>query len=125
LKGTGFSPYEKSRDEIGASAPATKPSCSAKFNYTGKPDTFDVAVQYLDLQGGAAKFTLSINGHQVDTLSADDHLPSSRPNGDNSTRHTVPKLTLKPGDTIRIEGTPDNIDSAALDYIELLPRTAD
>lgn len=99
-------------------------SCSATFTYTGQPGTFNLAVQYFDLQGGAAKFTLSINGHQTDTWSADDHFASQKPNGDNSTRHIAHNLTLNTGDKIRIEGTPDKTDPAALDYIELIPHPA-
>jgi hypothetical protein len=47
-------------------------------------------------------------------------LPSSRPNGDNSTRHTVQGIDLKPGDVLRVEGVPDQADPAALDYIEVM-----
>ena len=52
---------------------------------------------------------------------ADATLPSSHPNGDNSTRHTVRAVDLKPGDVLRVEGTPDGTDPAALDYIEVEP----
>jgi len=97
-----------------------QPSCSATFNYTGRLGTFDLAVQYFDLQSGAAKFALSIDGRPVDTWSADDHLPSSHPNGDNSTRHLVHHVALRPGDSIHLEGIPDAGDPAALDYIEIL-----
>jgi alpha-glucuronidase len=99
-----------------------QPSCSATFNYTGRPGTFDLAVQYFDLQSGAAKFALSIDGRPVDTWSADDHLPSSHPNGDNSTRHIVHHVALRPGDSIHLEGTPDASDPAALDYIEIIKQ---
>ena len=30
-------------------------------------------------------------------------------------------MELKPGDVMRVEGTPDGADPAALDYIELAP----
>jgi len=48
-------------------------------------------------------------------------LPSRQPHGDNSTRHIARGVALKPGDVIRIEGTPNGLDVAALDYIELQP----
>jgi len=99
-------------------------SCSADFNYTGNPGSFEVAVEYFDLQGGSAKFTILINGHQQDTWSADDNLPSRSPNGDNSTRHIAHNIALKTGDVIRIEGTPDDADHAAFDYIEILVRSS-
>jgi alpha-glucuronidase len=97
--------------------------CTADFAYEGKSGGFNVAVQYFDLQGGIARFALSINGRPVESWSADATLPTRRPHGDNSTRHIVHNVTLKPGDTIRVEGTPDKTDPAALDYIELLPVT--
>jgi len=52
---------------------------------------------------------------------ADAVLPSRQPHGDNSTRHIARGVALKPGDVIRIEGTPNGLDVAALDYIEVQP----
>ena len=98
-------------------------SCSADFTYSGRPGTFKVAVQYFDIGGGGAKFALSINGRQIDTWTAQDNLPSNHPNGDNSTRYILHSVALKSGDLIRIKGTPDAPDSAAFDYIEILPST--
>jgi alpha-glucuronidase len=108
--------------ETGASAPA--PTCTAEWTYNGQPGRFYIAVQYFDLQGGSAKFTLTLNGHAPAPdaeWSADATLPTSRPHADNSTRHIIHSVTLKAGDTIRIEGTPDGHDPAALDYIEFFP----
>ncbi len=96
-------------------------SCSAMWTYTGKPGRFDIAAQYFDLQGGVAQFTLMVNGQPVASWAGDAQLPSPRPDGDNSTRHTVHGIALKPGDTLRVQGTPDKDDPAALDYIELTP----
>ena len=100
---------------------AGQPSCSAEWTYTGKPGLFNIAVQYFDLQGGAADFTLSVNSHPVATWLADALLPSRRPNGDNSTRRTVPAVDLKPGDILRVDGISDDTDPAAFDYIEITP----
>jgi alpha-glucuronidase len=96
-------------------------SCSAEWTYAGQPGRFNIAVQYFDLQGGVAKFTLEVNGEGVASWAADATLPSRRPNGDNSTRYTAHDIDLKPGDMIRIEGTPNGSDPAALDYIEISP----
>lgn len=96
-------------------------ACSAEWTYAGAAGHFNIAVQYFDLQGGVAKFKLTINGQPADAWSADATLPSTRPNGDNSTRHTVRNVQLKPGDLLRVEGTPDGADPAALDYIEVAP----
>ena len=104
-----------------------QPSCSAKWTYSGGEGRFNIAVQYFDLQGGIAKFTLTINGRPADSeasWNADATLPSTHPNGDNSTRHIIRGVTLKPGDAIRVVGTPDQTDPAAIDYIEMLPATS-
>jgi alpha-glucuronidase len=98
--------------------------CAAEWTYAGPAGHFNIAVQYFDLQGGEAKFTLALNNHPVDSWPAEATLPSRRPNGDNSTRRTIPNIDLKPGDTIRIVGTPEGPDPAALDYIEIT-STAD
>ncbi len=70
---------------------------------------------------GVAKFRLDINDQPAATWLAGATLPSRRPNGGNSTRHTIPADDLKPDDTIRIEGTPDSTDPAAFDSVEFLP----
>jgi alpha-glucuronidase len=99
-------------------------SCSAEWTYTGTPGSYNIAVQYFDLQGGVAHFALSVNGSPIALWAADGSLPSRRPDGDNSTRFTARGVNLKPGDVIRIEGTPDGPDQAALDYIEIDPASA-
>jgi len=103
--------------------------CTAEWTYNGPPGRFDIAVQYFDLQPGTAHFTLDVNDRQVVSWAADALLPSRRPNGDNSTRFTFRGpdfrgLELKAGDMIRVEGTPDDKDPAALDYIEIEPAAA-
>jgi alpha-glucuronidase len=99
-------------------------ACAANFTFSGKPGSYNIAVQYFDLRDGVAKFNLKLNGQSIATWSADATLPSKIPNGDNSTRRTIPNVALKPGDTLRVEGTPDDKDPAALDYIELTPAAA-
>jgi alpha-glucuronidase len=96
-------------------------ACIAEWTWTGQPGHYNIAVQYFDLQGGAAGFTLLINHQPAATWRADGNLASTRPDGDNSTRRTIPNIALKPGDIIRIEGIPDGPDPAALDYIEVTP----
>ena len=95
--------------------------CAAEWTWAGPGGRFNIAVQYFDLQGGAAHFTLKVNGQPAGAWLADATLPSRRPNGDNSTRHTIRGVELKPGDLLRAEGTPDKDDPAALDYIDVTP----
>ena len=93
--------------------------CAAEWTWKGAAGRFDIAVQYFDLQGGAAKFALSANGKQAGAWTADGTFPSRRPHGDNSVRYTVRSVELKPGDVLRVEGVPDEKDAAALDYVEV------
>jgi alpha-glucuronidase len=103
--------------------PAPEPSktCSAEWTYNGRAGTFNIAMQYFDLQGGVAHFTLKANGKGVASWAADATLPSLWPNGDNSTRYTAQNIALKPGDVLEVGGTSDGRDPAALDYIEVEP----
>jgi alpha-glucuronidase len=102
-------------------ANAVPKGCSAEWTYEGNAGRFDIAVQYFDLQAGVAHFALNVNGKAIATWAADAKLPSRRPNGDNSTRFTTSDVDLKPGDVLRVDGTPDASDPAALDYIEIEP----
>jgi alpha-glucuronidase len=117
--GGGFNPRIKPAESGGASAPEEMRTCAAEWTWRGPTGRYSIAIQYFDLQGGAARFTLLIDNHPAATWLADANLPSTRPNGDNSTRRTIPNLALKPGDILRIEGIPDGPDPAALDYIEI------
>ena len=117
-------PWEDASRGKAVSCGETK--CTAEWTYQGTTGRFNIAVQYFDLQGGIAKFALTINGRQPTpdaSWSADAMLPTPRPHGDNSTRHIVHNVDLKSGDTIRIEGSPDGKDPATLDYIEILPAS--
>ncbi len=105
----------------GKAASCAEKSCTAEWTYTGPPGRYSIAVQFFDLQGGAARFTLKVNGQPAASWAADATLPSNRPDGDNSARHTIHAVQLKPGDTICVEGIPDGADPAALDYVEVTP----
>jgi len=55
----------------------------------------------------------------VDEWAAGDYLPSEKPDGSSATRRVIHGLALRPGDEIRIEGTPDGAEYAPLDYVEV------
>ena len=115
-------PWEDASGGKAVSCPVAS-GCTAEWTYQGAAGRFNIAVQYFDLQGGTAQFEVAVDGQAVNTWPADATLPSRRPHGDNSIRHIVHEVALKPGDTIRIKGTPDGADPAALDYIEILPTS--
>ena len=95
--------------------------CSASFQYDGPPGWFDLRVQYFDTHNGVARYRAFLGAQLVDEWLADDNLPTARIDAGSSTRRMIAGLPLRPGDVIRIEGTPDAGDAAALDYIEILP----
>jgi alpha-glucuronidase len=96
--------------------------CSAGFRYDGPPGRYDIAIGYFDQNNGVSKYSLSVAGRTLDRWAADDTLPASTMNGSSATRHTVPSVTLRPGDEIRVEGVPDGGEPAPLDYVELIRR---
>jgi len=103
---------------------AAQRTCTAQWTWIGLSGHYNIAVQYFDLQGGAAKFSFRYRNRTVDTWLADAKLPSRIPNGDNSTRHIIRNVDLQEGEPIFIDGTPDGPDPAAFDYIEITPADA-
>ena len=99
--------------------------CTAEWTYSGPAGRFNIATQYFDLPDGIANFALDVNGKQVAAWDANALLPSRVPNGDTSTRYTACGIDLKPGDVLRIAGTPGGSDPAAVDYIAVSPAATD
>ena len=96
--------------------------CSASLKVDRKPGWYEVDVQYFDMPNGDAKFTLLVNGQRIDSWTGNMRLPARHLGGDSSTRRWVHGVALRPGDELRIEGTPDRQDPAALDYVEIRPQ---
>jgi len=96
-------------------------TCAATTRFGGGPGTYDIVVQYFDENDGASSFSLVAGNRTNDRWVADSDFPSDAPNGHTSTRHILRRVTLAPGDVIRIEGTPDRGEGAVLDYIEVVP----
>jgi len=119
VSGHDLSRAAEAPKSAGALAPAETSACSVEWTWPGQAGRYNLAVQYFDLQGGVAKFTLAVDGHTAATWTADATLPSRRLHGDNSTRYTAKAVDLKPGDVLRVEGIPNGPDQAALDYIEV------
>jgi alpha-glucuronidase len=95
--------------------------CSAALRFDGEPGWYRIAIQYFDVSGGAARYALRVAGQKVSDWLADGDLPSDKPNGHTSTRHTANGIALRPGDEIRIDAQPDGNDLAAVDYVEIEP----
>ena len=97
-------------------------ACTASTQFTGSAGTYTIDVRYFDARDGVATFTLSVNGKQVDAWQASDNLPTNEINGTSSTRRRIAGVSLAAGDTIMVSGWPDDLDPAALDYIETIPE---
>lgn len=93
--------------------------CTATTVFNRAAGTYDIAVQYFDYRHGVSIYDLYLNGNQIKEWRADNSLPGEQMNGDTSTRITFRGITLKPGDTLRIEGHPNNAEPAPLDYLEI------
>jgi alpha-glucuronidase len=97
--------------------------CTLTTTLNKPAGTYNITVQYFDYWSGKSHFTLDLNHKPIGQWIADDTLPPARaenqPNGDTSTRITFPNITLKPGDTLTLHGTPDNTEPAPVDYFEI------
>ena len=93
--------------------------CAARSVFEGAAGRHDIRVRYFDQNNGMARFRLLVNGKLLDQWVASDRLPTQKIDATSSSIRIVLGVALKPGDEIRIEGSPDGGESAALDYIEI------
>ncbi len=112
-------PWEAASGETAIVCPAKK--CTASTQFEGAAGWYDLRVQYFDLPVGASRFRVFINGQLVDEWTADDKAPARKLDASASSRREIKGIALRKGDQIRIEGSPDKSEPAALDYIEIRP----
>ena len=115
-----ITPWETASGGKAVTCPAAK--CTASMKYEGGAGWYTVRVQYFDLNGAVSRFKLQVGDQVVDEWSATDRLPARKLDASSSTRRVVTGIALRPGDEIRIEGTPAGRELAALDYVELIPE---
>ena len=98
-------------------------ACTLTAKLDRPAGSYNIAVQYFDLRTGASTFELLLNGKAIADWTADDLLPPAtvdrQLDGSTSTRFTAEGVTLKPGDTLTLRGTPDEAEQAPVDYIEI------
>jgi len=116
-----ITPWEAASGSKAIACTSSDRHCSASFRYNGKAGWFDLDVQYFDESDGKSQFKLFVGQQLVDEWTADDHLPTTKPDAHSSTRRCVRGLALRPGDQVRIEATADGSEQAAIDYIEINP----
>jgi alpha-glucuronidase len=120
----GYVPFEVVPRETASGGkavecPPAAQQCTASFPFEETAGKYELDVEYFDQNNGKSKFRVLVGERVVDEWVADDHLPATKPGGDSSTRRRITGVSLRPGDTIRIEGVPDGEEHAALDYIEI------
>ena len=93
--------------------------CAATFVYSGAPGVFQIRVRYFDQNTGVSNFRALIGNNVIAEWTAADRVPTRKIDSSSSALHVMSGIPLKPGDEIRIEGTPDGGETAALDYIEI------
>jgi alpha-glucuronidase len=112
-------PPEDASGGKAVSCPAAQ--CSATLKYNGAAGWYTLHVQYFDQMDGVSRYRLLINGQPIDEWSAAALLPTRTLDSSSSTRRLIAGIALRPGDEIRVEGKPDGRETAAFDYIEILP----
>jgi hypothetical protein len=94
-------------------------TCTATFRYAGTSARRDIVIQYFDVNPGTAHFRVRVGDRVVGEWDAADRIPTRRLDGSSSSRRVLRDVTLRDGDAIVIEGTPQATETAAIDYIEI------
>jgi len=110
-------PWEAASGGKAVECPAAR--CSVTFKYNGARGVFEIRVRYFDTNNGASHFRALIGSRVLDEWAANDQVPTRKIDGSSSALHTIRAIQLDRGAEIRIEGTPDGSETAALDYIEV------
>ena len=109
----------------GITCPETETACGAQTKFDRPAGWYEIDVEYFDLSSGISKFKLFVNDQMIDEWRAKEVFPGKTPSADSSTRRRIKGIALRPGDTLRIEATPDGSERAPLDYIELIRDVTD
>ena len=102
-----------------AAACAGAARCAAATRFDGADGAYTIAVLFFDENDGRSQFRLVAGGREVDHWQAGGDFPSAEPNGHTATRRVIKNVPLHGGDTVRVEGTPDQGERAVLDYVEI------
>jgi alpha-glucuronidase len=114
---TEIQPWEAASGSKAILCPAG--TCATTMKFDGAAGWYTLNVQYFDMPSGEARYRVLIGKQVVDEWTAADRIPARRLDAGASARRVIAGIALRPGDEIRIEGTPDRGDPAALDYVEV------
>jgi alpha-glucuronidase len=95
--------------------------CIASMRYGGEAGVRDLRIRYFDQNNGAARYRVWIGDQLIEEWTAFDRLPAAKIDSSSSSLKRIEGVVLRAGDQVRIEGEPDGGESAALDYIEIVP----
>jgi alpha-glucuronidase len=125
---TGYAPVDVTPWETASGGKAVactnRPTCEASTRLERPAGWYNIAVQYFDQNNGVSTFQVFMNQQQIGAWSSNADLPSDKPNGHTSTRHVISQVALRPGDTLRIEGTPNGGEAAPVDYMAVEAATS-
>jgi alpha-glucuronidase len=117
----GVTPSEDASGGQAVACPTGAASCTAALTFNGEPGWYSINIQYFDQANGVSHYRVFVGSQLIDEWPAALRLPTIRLDSTSSTRRVISGVALRPGDEIRIEGIPDGGESAALDYLEILP----
>jgi alpha-glucuronidase len=115
-----ITPFEDASGGKAVACIAGADPCVASMKFAGEPGWHTLHIEYFDQANGASCYRVWVGRQLVDEWIADLRLPTVRLDSTSSTRRVISGIALRPGDEIRIEGRPDGMESAALDYVEIL-----
>jgi alpha-glucuronidase len=117
-----ITPAEDASGGKAVACPAGTQSCAATSKFAGVAGWYTLRVEYFDQNNGVSHYRVSVGDQLIDQWVADLRVPSARLDSSTSTRRSIPGVALRPGDEIRIDGVPNGGESAALDYLEIVPE---
>ncbi len=96
----------------------TEGTGSAVTTFGGSTGYYDLKVRYFDENDGNASYTIYVNGVSKGSWTANQNLGDNYASAQTLTSYSVPFLSLKNGDQIKLEGTKNNGDYARVDNIQ-------
>jgi alpha-glucuronidase len=120
---TKVEPWEAGSGRGAVELPGDVTTGAIRYRYEEAAGQRDLRFQYFDEEDGVSKFKLFVADKLIDQWSADQHVPTPTtvPDAHSSSCRIIRGVMLKPGDEIRIEGTADSGERAAVDYLEVIP----
>jgi hypothetical protein len=88
---------------------------TAVWKFTPPSGIYDIIVSYAGEQGGQGSLTVSVGGHEKVRWPLNEKIGCWK-------RKTLPQITVKSGDEIKITGVAGGFEGARVDFMEFIPR---